>query len=104
MGLHTYVVPRLAELLVVDYIVDEEMFEERFAWHLEWLIREGALTLIKYLAQDNPESHYAAAVDLVASDGFDFVDIASRHCILLTGLEPISLEEFSMRFGVFIDD
>ena len=104
MNVYVQLVPRLVDVLITEYEVDEEDFEEWFELHREMLIQEGTEVLVKYMAQDNLESHNAAVVELTAGDDFDFDDIASRHCILQTGLEPISLDEFEARFNVFVDD
>ena len=104
IGLDEQVVPRLVDLLITEYELDEDEFEEVFEMHVEWLIEQGTEVFVKYMAQDTSDSHQDAVIELTANDDFDFDDIASRHCVLQTGLEPITLQEFEMRFNVHVDD
>ena len=108
LNLHANVVPRLIDRLItdadIDAAFDDEMFREGLESHIAFLIEQGMEVYVKYMAQDTMESHQEAVVYLTADDDFDFDDIASRHCVLGTGLEPISLHEFEELFGVHVDD
>ena len=103
MGLHAQVVPRLIDLLITDYEIDEIEFEEALEQQINWLIESGTEVLVKYMAQDTTESHQEAIIELTADEDFDFDDIASRHCVLQTGLTPININDFAAEFGVEID-
>ena len=104
IGFNAQIVPRLVDLLITDYEVDEDEFEEELEWHIEMLIERDMEVLVKYMAQDTTESHQEAIIELMAGDEVDFDDIASRFCVLQTGLEPINLNDFAAQFGVHVDD
>ena len=108
VGLQGQVVPRLIDLLISDDDVEEEFddeaFREELEWHIEWLIEEGSEVYVKYLALDPEDDSVDADLELSAHEEIDFDDIASRHCVLGTGLDPIRIDEFAAEFGVHIDE
>ena len=108
MNFHALLVPRLIDLVIYDYEVtlelDEDMFAEELGWHIEWLVEQGTEVLVKYMALYPWEDHVEVAIELADPEGFDFDDIASRFCVLGTGLEPININDFATQYGVPIDD
>ena len=104
LGLFEFVGARLIDYLITDYEVDEEQFEAELEWHIETLIREGSEVFVKYMALDPAADNIDAAIELSAINGIDFDDIASRFCVLGTGLEPIDINDFAANYGVHIDE
>ena len=107
LGLFEFVGSRLVDYLITDYEVyqelDEELYAEELERHIERLIQEGTEVLVQYMALDPWEDNTEVHFELSIPGEIDFLDIASRHCVLGTGLEPMDIHDFAMEFGVPID-
>ena len=102
-GLHNHVVPRLIEAIITDYEVDEDWFSETLESHIERLIQDGTEVLVIHMALDPRFDNNDVFIELSSLEAIDFGDIASRHCVLQTGLVPIRLDEFAAQFELEIE-
>ena len=100
LSVFEFVAPRLVDL-IIDYVPDETIFEHEFERFMHWQVEENTEVLVKYLAMEF-DGIEDVMIELFEDD-FDFDDIALRHCVKQTGLEPISLDEFAWQYGLSID-
>ena len=94
LGAFERVGSRLTDLLI-EYEPDEEEFEEMFEEVVQQEMEAGRQVMIKYMAtEDRHGFDEVHAQEFLLVEDFDFDAIAARHCVLGTGLEPISLDDF----------
>ena len=101
MGAFDQVGLRLMDIFI-EYVPDEEEFRELFDELVAHEMEQGTEIMVKFMATETrdgfDEMH---ALYILHQEEFDFDDLARRFCVLQTGLEPMSLDDFVFQYGIW---
>lgn len=101
MGAFDQVGTRLMDMLI-EYVPDEEEFQGLFEELVAHEMEEGREIMVKYMAthtRDGFDEMHATYI--LHQEDFDFDDLTRRFSVLETGLEPMNLDEFIQRYGIW---